>query len=148
MLQQGFEPVQVMKDGNCLFHSVAFMCSKYRVIDLGVIKLGAIVDGCINESFYLDQVLSCLALFIFKFFFTLLHFPPEPFSYLLITQIMKREDPEPFLHSITTEAVLCAIPKHLSGRDRIRAIFEKEILETTMDGRYSGLLEIIFFILF
>jgi len=61
---------------------------------------------------------------------------------------MNREDPESFLHSITTEVVLCAIPKHLSGRNRIRAIFEKEIMETTMHGRYSGLLEIRFCILF
>lgn len=55
MLQSGWEPARVHGDGNCLFRAISMAMTGFED-DYLLLKLWCLVHGCLEEDFYVKQV--------------------------------------------------------------------------------------------
>ena len=68
MLKNGWEPVKVMADGNCLFRSLSVLLTGVED-HLKLIKLATIRHGCTNEKYYIKNANMCIENYIIIIFF-------------------------------------------------------------------------------
>ena len=57
-------------------------------------------------------------------------------------QIMEHEDPQTTIHTLASENILTSLPENLSGIERIREVFRREVMSTVINGRFSGMYKI------
>ncbi|XP_028418296.1 uncharacterized protein LOC114543566 [Dendronephthya gigantea] len=114
MLRSGWEPLGVCGDGNCLFRSVSVSISDNQSESLHQwLKLWCIVHGCVNEHFYIKQFLA------------------------------DADRVDGFLSLITDDDVYGGLKDNMTMNDRVSYVYMREIMKTSVDGRYSGYLQIV-----